>query len=106
MKTTTIMKTALVGALLASVAAVAPASAGDFKFAYRAHEMQSEAGREYVLSRLERRARSYCRAYLTPSLRWKVKDCAGEVVDDIVDQIDDRRLSALRRDELGAIASR
>lgn len=80
-----------------AIAAAAPAEARDFRFTYSAYELQTEGGREAVLKRLDRRAARYCGDYARKSLSDKrlAESCRQQVTREVVDQIDNPRLTAM-----------
>ncbi len=76
------------------VLAAAPAYANDFEFSYRAFELDNPTLRSELLDRLERRVERYCRARARTVIHIRAaNECAEEMFVDVVDQIDDPRLT-------------
>lgn len=82
---------------IASAAAVSVSGASadtPFTFKYKAHELETDGGREILISRLEAQAESFCSARTRrgSALSEKTKKCVQEKTGEIIAQIDDNRL--------------
>lgn len=83
--------------LFLSIAAVAPAHAGDFRFHYARSELETPAGVETLYSRIEHIADRLC-VDRNRAVNWPVaqqEECAAEVVAELVEGVDDTRLFAV-----------
>lgn len=93
-----IKKTTLI-ALAASAIVTAPASAAEEKasFEFTAQELQSEASRERMMARLERKARSYCRGgnYSTIIPHHNLSKCSDAIEAQWLAAIDSVEMSGL-----------
>lgn len=72
------------------------ANAGGYRFTYNAWELESEAGREAVLNRIDWAARTTCRTEMHQSAQMAAvaNRCAASVAKSLVAQIDNPQLSA------------
>lgn len=89
---------ALLGALLVSAAASAPAATEHVVVNYSTSELASVEGITAVNERIEKAAREFCAEHLHGTYGIaRRSSCERAVVDDIVDSIDDARLTAYVR---------
>lgn len=89
---------------LSSIAAAAPAQAGDFKFRYARSELETPAGVEALYDRIEKRAERACVNRDRIAL-WRAgveEKCIETVVNEIVEKIGDPRLAAAHEMAQGA----
>jgi UrcA family protein len=90
--------------LLLSIAAAAPAQAGDFKFQFARSELETPAGVEALYDRIEERAERAC-VNRDRTAIWQAgveEKCVETVIAEIVEKIDDARLAAVHETAQGA----
>lgn len=91
-------KTLFAAALLATFAASAPAAAESYKFRYRAHELQTDGGREALMVRLESQVERYCNLDFARGLQTRLvaQACKADVIAEIVSKIDNVQFASLQ----------
>ncbi|MGF1544303.1 MAG: UrcA family protein [Parvularculaceae bacterium] len=98
MKTIHMTIAALAFGALAAAPAAAQSKGGDFEFRYKTYELANETTRSLMLDRLEREARRHCRAGRFLSVSEKLR-CTEGIVDDVVDELENRRFQTAQRDD-------
>lgn len=98
----------LLFALIPAIAAgaLAPAQAGEFRFAYQGYQLKTEEGRAILLHKLDRQAARFCRSgHRMPVSQMRAAEaCQTEITSEVVRKIDDRHLTALY-DGFGELAA-
>lgn len=84
----------LIAAFALSIASTS-AFASDVQFSYKAHELQTSNGVEALYNRLEFKAKKACQENGAKALYAKqmAKACRTNFINEIVGEIDDRRLN-------------
>jgi len=88
---------ALVG--FAAVGLGQTASAGEYAVSYSNQELTSVTGVENVHERIVRVARRYCPTYTQIRNIREVSACIADVVSDLVDKVDNPRLTSYHTDD-------
>ena len=91
-------RTAFAAAVIATLAVAAPASAESYKFRYRAHELQTDGGRQAMMARLDSQVSRYCQVDDSRGIYTKraAKACKEEVLGEIVSKIDNVQFASLQ----------
>lgn len=94
-------RTLIIGFIaMIAAGALTPAQAREFRFDFRAYELETAGGRAALIKRLDNAAKSYCGVrHATGIQQTQVsKICLVTVMDEVVRQIDDARITALYED--------
>ena len=93
------MKTIITTVAVLAVAAAAPAFAQDVRVSIDRDQLGTSQGRQVVYEQLQDAARGACRSELSKTRRMnQMSSCTNELVESMVTNLDDTRVSALHSD--------
>jgi UrcA family protein len=92
-------KTFLLAAALVAAMSQSPASAEDFKFRYKSHELETAGGRADMMARLDRSIERHCGAGSERSLgaRRMASECRQILKAEVMSKFDDVTIASLNR---------